>query len=271
MSFHRAETEIDPDATPSIEALLRHHAWLRRLAASLVVDAAQADDVTQQTLLTALEHPPQDGRHPRAWLATVVRRLVRDAGTSARRREERERRAATPEGQLATDDVVAQAALHQEVSAAVLALAVAGELNVLPFPWERAMAISQNYALLAKMPRAPVAEFPFYGERVAFPLHAQYMVFSTAPWMPLINAYSDHIPDDFRAMVIHLSTFPSRSSFARLKPRRTRYVVFHLDLYDRRSREKVTARPRDGAPGASRSPAAPPRARRSGRCAGHRA
>ena len=26
---------------------------------------------------------------------------------------------------------------------------------------------------------APVAEFPFYGERVAFPLHAQYMLFST--------------------------------------------------------------------------------------------
>jgi len=94
---------------------------------------------------------------------------------------------------IALRHLLARAGRWRALAAAVLALAVAAELNVLPFPWERAMPISQNYALLAKMPRAPVAEFPFYGERVAFPLHAQYMVFSTAHWMPLINGYSDLI------------------------------------------------------------------------------
>ena len=64
------------------------------------------------------------------------------------------------------------------------------------------------------MPRAPVAEFPFYGERIAFPLHAQYMVLSTTHWMPLVNGYSDHIPQDFREAAVVLDSFPSNDSFA---------------------------------------------------------
>jgi hypothetical protein len=65
------------------------------------------------------------------------------------------------------------------------------------------------------------------------------MLQSTAHWNPLVNGYSDHIPDDFRRHVIDLSTFPSRRAFYILKPRRVRYAVFHLDWYDSRSREKL--------------------------------
>ena len=64
------------------------------------------------------------------------------------------------------------------------------------------------------MPRASVAEFPFYGERVAFPLHAQYMVLSTTHWMPLVNGYSDYIPQDFREAAFVLDSFPSNDTFA---------------------------------------------------------
>src|SRR5262249_3527782 len=56
------------------------------------------------------------------------------------------------------------------------AMVAMAELNVVPFPWERALPVSTNYRILSGMPRAAVAEFPFYGERIAFPLHAQYMV-----------------------------------------------------------------------------------------------
>ena len=111
------------------------------------------------------------------------------------------------------------------------------ELNVLPFPWERAMPISRNYALLAGMPRAPLAEFPFYGERIAYPLHAQYMVFSTAHWMPLINGYSDHIPDDFRQAAFVLDSFPSNDAFAVLQKHRARYLGVHWDMYGPRAEE----------------------------------
>jgi hypothetical protein len=123
------------------------------------------------------------------------------------------------------------------VAAAMIAVGALLELNVLPFPWERALTVSPAYGLLARMPRAPVAEFPFYGERVAFPLHAQYMVLSTSHWMPLVNGYSDHIPQDFREAAAVLDSFPSNDSFAVLQRRRVRYIGVHWAMYGPRAGE----------------------------------
>jgi hypothetical protein len=122
------------------------------------------------------------------------------------------------------------------------ALAAAGllELNAVPFPWERALRVAPAYALLSGLPKAPVAEFPFYGERVAFPLHAQYMVFSTAHWMPLVNGYSDHIPRDFREAAFVLDSFPSNDAFAVLKRYRVRYIGVHWDMFGPRAEEIKT-------------------------------
>ncbi len=97
--------------------------------------------------------------------------------------------------------------------AAVLSLLAIAELNVIPFPWERALPVSMNYRVLAAMPRAVLAEFPFYGERMAFPLHAQYMALSTTHWMPMVNGYSDYIPPDFREAASVLDSFPSSDTF----------------------------------------------------------
>ena len=113
-------SDATPDAT--FETLLRQQAWLRRLAASLAVDAAAADDLVQQSLLAALERPPADAERPRAWLATVARNLARRFGAADRAREERERVAATSERQPASDEVLERATLQHEVSAALLAL-----------------------------------------------------------------------------------------------------------------------------------------------------
>jgi hypothetical protein len=68
------------------------------------------------------------------------------------------------------------------------------------------------------------------------------MLYSTAHWRPLINGYSDHIPDEFRAMVVPLSSFPNPESFAILKRLRARYVVFHLNMYDHRAVDDLKAR-----------------------------
>jgi hypothetical protein len=121
-------------------------------------------------------------------------------------------------------------------SLAVAAL-VAAELNVLPFPWERARHISTTYAILSGMPRGPVAEFPFYGGRVALHLHTQYMLFSTAHWMPLVNGYSDHIPARFREDALVLDSFPSNDAFAVLKRYRVRYIGVHWDMFGPRAEE----------------------------------
>jgi hypothetical protein len=121
--------------------------------------------------------------------------------------------------------------------ASALAVVVIAELNVVPFPWERALTVSTNYKLLASMPRAVVVEFPFYGERIAYPLHAQYMVLSTAHWMPLVNGYSDYIPQDFRDAAFVLDSFPSTDTFKVLEKHRVRYIGIHWDMYGPRAEE----------------------------------
>jgi hypothetical protein len=142
---------------------------------------------------------------------------------------------------FALQRVLALAGRRRALVAAVLAAAAVAELNVLPFPWERALPVSAGYRLLARMPRAPMAEFPFYGERVAFPLHAQYMVLSTVHWMPLVNGYSDHIPADFRQAAAVLDSFPSNDTFAILQRRRVRYIGVHWDMYGPRAEGVRTA------------------------------
>jgi len=122
--------------------------------------------------------------------------------------------------------------------AAVLAVALAiADITVIPIHWYRAPDLPSPYALLAKSPRGVLAEFPFYGERVAFPLHAQYMLFSTSHWMPMVNGYSDVIPLDFRQAAAVLDSFPSRDTFLVLARHRVRYIAVHWDMYVGRQEE----------------------------------
>jgi hypothetical protein len=116
-------------------------------------------------------------------------------------------------------------------AAAVLCVLAVLDLNVLPFPWERAQRIPAPYAFLAQLPSGPLAEFPYYGARPVYHLHTQYMLFSTAHWFPMVNGYSDHIPQDFRDNVVALSTFPSMEAFAVMRRARVRYIGVHWDMY----------------------------------------
>lgn len=113
---------------------------------------------------------------------------------------------------------------------AAIAVAIA-DLAVVPLIWYRAPQLPAGYAVLAASPRGPLAEFPFYGERIAFPLHAQYMLFSTSHWMPMVNGYSDVIPNDFREAAAVLDGFPSDDAFRVLARRRVRYIAVHWDMF----------------------------------------
>ncbi len=124
-----------------------------------------------------------------------------------------------------------------------LGLLAAIELNGAPLTVLReAPPVPEAYRRLATLPRGPVAEFPYFYERMDFPRHAEYMLGSTYHFQPLINGYSDHIPGEWRATVVPLSSFPTRESFAILGRIGARYVVFHLQSYDRRSRERLMER-----------------------------
>ena len=110
-------------------------------------------------------------------------------------------------------------------------LAVLLEINDVPFNWRPDLPTPQPYQVLARMPRGPVAEFPFYGLRSDFHLHTRYMLYSTAHWQPLVNGYSDHIPADFRTAAPLLATFPSRHAFEEMKARRVRYITINRGRY----------------------------------------
>ncbi len=81
--------------------LLAHAAWARRLARALVAPG-DADDLCQEVWVKALERPTAT-RQPRAWLATVLRRLGHNRFRSADRRRARER-AAAPADPLPTPE-----------------------------------------------------------------------------------------------------------------------------------------------------------------------
>jgi hypothetical protein len=75
-----------------------------------------------------------------------------------------------------------------------------------------------------------------------FPRHTNYMLASTAHWMPLVNGYSSHTPQDFIDNTEVLSGFPSPEAFRILERDRVRYAVFHMNLYDPEARDALVAR-----------------------------
>jgi hypothetical protein len=132
---------------------------------------------------------------------------------------------------------------HPFLATTALVMLAAAELFTAPLTQLRdAEPLSPVYRTLATLPYAPVAEFPFWYERSDFPRHAYYMLNSTSHWLPLVNGYSDHIPQDFRNSVRVLNGFPTRESFSILGRAGVRYVVFHLDFYDRRSEQRLMER-----------------------------
>jgi hypothetical protein len=128
-------------------------------------------------------------------------------------------------------------AVRRNLAAAIVCAMAIADLTLVPIRWYRAPVLPSSYLTLAASPRAPVAEFPFYGERIAFPLHAQYMLFSTSHWMPLVNGYSDVIPRDFREAAAVLDSFPSDDAFRVLARHRVRYIAIHWDMFGGRQQE----------------------------------
>jgi hypothetical protein len=98
------------------------------------------------------------------------------------------------------------------------------------------------YRVLARQPSAPVVELPFFSRRGDMPQHSQYMLNSTTHWMPLVNGYSDFIPQDFRLAAATLAGFPSREALDLLEPLQPRYVMIHLDQFAPTARANILDR-----------------------------
>jgi RNA polymerase sigma factor (sigma-70 family) len=94
--------------------------WLRALVRRLA-DAAEVDDVVQDTWIAALRTRPEVAR-PRAWLSFVAANFARRTRRAVERREWREREAARPESSSSTADSLAVLDLQEDVLRALRAL-----------------------------------------------------------------------------------------------------------------------------------------------------
>jgi RNA polymerase sigma-70 factor, ECF subfamily len=86
-------TQDNPESALMRVLYDEHAAALWRYAVRLTGDRARAEDVVQETLLRAWQHPEvaQDSeRSARAWLFTVARNMIIDERRSARFRKERD-------------------------------------------------------------------------------------------------------------------------------------------------------------------------------------
>jgi hypothetical protein len=92
------------------------------------------------------------------------------------------------------------------------------------------------------MPRAGtiVLHFP-YRQGEWFP-HVEHMFWSMWHWQPLVNGYSDYIPQDVIDLAIPVNSFPSEEAFGILKARDVRYVVIDWRTYNAAATAVMRAR-----------------------------
>lgn len=111
-----------PAPAASLDTLLAHREWVRRVARALARDDDEAGDIEQTAWLAAASAPPPSLAAPRAWLATVMRRVTGKMRRGETRRTRREQTAARGEATPSVAESVAEAESHERVVRAVLAL-----------------------------------------------------------------------------------------------------------------------------------------------------
>lgn len=133
--------------------------------------------------------------------------------------------------------------------APVLVAALVLELGIYTKEWGwpswplRQMApLSPAYRRLAELPRGVLVEFQFPYASGNFHNHAYPMFWSTYHWQKLVNGYSDLIPPDFYDIALPINGFPDEASFAIMKARNVRYVLWHVDYYRGRPLEIIQER-----------------------------
>src|SRR5258708_4987681 len=103
------------------EELLNDIVWLRRVARRLVDDRDDAEDLVQETWLTAGKRAPDQGESWRRWRAKVVRDFVRMRRRGDGRRWAREQ--AVPAAPASTpEEIVARVETGQRLVDILLAL-----------------------------------------------------------------------------------------------------------------------------------------------------
>jgi len=104
------------------EYLLAHADFVRILARRLILDKDIADDLAQETLLKALEKPPNSESSLSTWLTTVIKNHAYTLNVSNQRREKYEKAAAIEDLVPSTEDILERENIRNQVVESVLGL-----------------------------------------------------------------------------------------------------------------------------------------------------
>lgn len=85
------------------------------------------------------------------------------------------------------------------------------------------------YTRLASLPAGPVLSLPTYRFAPDNFREADYLLFSTAHWLPIVNGFGRHEPPGHKEQMEVLARFPAPDAIARLRQIGVRYVVLHPD------------------------------------------
>jgi RNA polymerase sigma-70 factor (ECF subfamily) len=151
MGMHQG---TNADVNRPHDDLLRHDIWMRRLARSLVGNDADGDDVAQEVMIAAAQHPPDARGSVQPWLRAVARNRAVNEARAARRRASREAASAPPEAPASPEEL----ALRRE-----LQRLLAGEIARLAEPYREIVMLryfdglsSREIGARARLPAATV-------------------------------------------------------------------------------------------------------------------
>lgn len=90
-----------------------------------------------------------------------------------------------------------------------------------------ALEVPAVYRTLAALPRGAVLSLPTYRATPEAFREADYLLFSTAHWQPIVNGFGRHEPPRHGARMTTLARFPSHDAIALMRELGIRYVVMH--------------------------------------------
>ena len=121
------------------------------------------------------------------------------------------------------------------IAAAVNVEALRAPIEYVPFT-----RIPPIYDVLAPIRGVVIAEIPLFPPREIF-LNAEYMLYSTRHWHPMLNGHSGIRPDSYDETYRLIAGFPDPTSLVALHDRGVTHVVVHMDRLDPSARAAVEA------------------------------
>lgn len=111
-----------------------------------------------------------------------------------------------------------------------LSLTMLGEWRVVtPVGRTSPAPVPAIYGMLNALPPGAIVSLPDYRLGTEHYFRADYLLYSTAHWRPIVNGYGRGEPPEYLSIVERLSTFPSEGAATLSRRLGVRYFVIHTD------------------------------------------